>query len=124
MRGHGPKPCLYLASNHHKKNPWGAVIMKKTFLTVALASALGLGVVGATVGAAPVAYKAPKGPGGHPDLNGVWRVGNSANWDIEPHAAKPAIQMRDGPVVPVPAKAVVALGAIGAVPAGMGVVLD
>ena len=32
-------------------------------------------------------YKAPRGPDGrHPDLNGVWQVMNSANWDIEPHA--------------------------------------
>ena len=97
--------------------------MKKTILTVALAGLLGLGVAGASLGQLPTAYKAPKGPGGHPDLNGVWRVGNGAMWDIEPHAAKPAIQMRDGPVVPVPAKSVVALGAFGAVPAGMGVVL-
>jgi hypothetical protein len=47
---------------------------------------------------------------------------NTANWDIEPHAARAALMMRQGPIVPVPAKMVVAMGAIGAVPAGMGVV--
>ena len=68
-------------------------------------------------------YKAPRGPDGkHPDLNGVWQVMNSAGWDIEPHAARAALQLRPGPFVPVPAKAVVALGAVGAVPAGLGIV--
>lgn len=72
---------------------------------------------------AAAAYKAPRGPDGkHPDLNGVWQAMNSANWDIEPHAARAALQMRPGPYNPVPAKAVVALGAVGAVPGGMGIV--
>jgi len=69
------------------------------------------------------AYKAPRGPDGkHPDLNGVWQVMNTAGWDIEPHSARAALQMRPGPFNPVPAKAVVALGAVGAVPAGLGIV--
>jgi hypothetical protein len=68
------------------------------------------------------AYRAPRGPGGHPDLNGVWQVLNTANYDIEPHAARPALAVRPGPAGPVPAKAVLALGAVGAVPAGAGVV--
>ncbi len=72
---------------------------------------------------AAVAYKAPRGPDGkHPDLNGVWQALNTAGWDIEPHAARAALQLRPGPFVPVPAKAVVALGAVGAVPAGLGIV--
>jgi len=73
--------------------------------------------------AAAPAYKAPRGPDGkHPDLNGVWQVMNTANYNIEPHASSAALQMRPGPVVPVPAKEVVALGAVGSVPAGLGVV--
>src|ERR1700730_671799 len=60
--------------------------------------------------------------GGHPNFSGVWSVMNTANWDIEPHLASAALELRAGPVVPVPAKAIVALGAVGAVPAGMGVV--
>ncbi len=72
---------------------------------------------------AAATYKAPRGPDGkHPDLNGVWQAMNTAGWDIEPHAARAALQLRPGPVVPVPAKAVVALGAVGAVPAGLGIV--
>ena len=98
--------------------------MKKTILTVALAGLLTVGVAGVGMGQLPAAGYVPTKVGTHPDLNGVWRVGNSANWDLEPHAAKPALQMRAGPVVPVPAKGVVALGAVGSVPAGMGVVLD
>jgi len=69
------------------------------------------------------AYRAPRGPDGkHPDLNGVWQVMNTANFNIEPHASSAALQMRPGPVVPVPAKEVLALGAVGSVPAGLGVV--
>jgi hypothetical protein len=69
------------------------------------------------------AYKAPRGPDKiHPDLNGVWQVMNTAGWNIEPHAASAALQMRAGPYGPVPAKEVLALGAVGAVPAGLGVV--
>jgi hypothetical protein len=47
---------------------------------------------------------------------------NTANYNLEPHGAQAAMAFREGPVVPVPAKEVVALGAIGAVPAGLGVV--
>jgi hypothetical protein len=74
-----------------------------------------------TAAAAP--YKAPRGPDGvHPDLNGVWQVLNTANYNIEAHPASAALQLRPGPYVPVPAAEVVALGAIGAVPAGIGIV--
>src|SRR5438094_48062 len=53
-------------------------------------------------------YKAPRAAGGKPDLNGIWQALGTANWDLQDHAARP------GPVV--------AMGAIGAVPAGQGVV--
>jgi hypothetical protein len=65
---------------------------------------------------------APRGPGGHPDLNGVWQVLNTANYDVLPHPARAALALRPGPNGAVPATAVVALGAVGAVPAGLGVV--
>src|SRR5438067_8896085 len=56
------------------------------------------------------AYRAPRFPGTqNPDLNGVWQAMNSASWDLESHAAGPA---------PFPALT----GAIGAQPAGQGVV--
>lgn len=60
--------------------------------------------------------------GGKPDLNGIWQAINTANWDIQAHNAKPALAMRPGPVVPVPAKEVLAFGAVGAIPAGFGIV--
>ncbi len=45
---------------------------------------------------------------GKPNLNGIWQVINTANWDIQGHAAQ--------------AGQVVALGATGAEPAGLGIV--
>jgi len=93
--------------------------MNRTVAALALA---GMMLAGAQAHAA-AAYTAPRGPDGvHPDLNGVWQAMNTANWDVEPHAARAALQMRAGPVIPVPAKEVVALGAVGSVPAGPGVV--
>ena len=68
-------------------------------------------------------YVAPRGPGGKPDLNGTWQAMNRANYDLMHHPAKAALAFREGPVGPVPAKEVVALGAVGAVPAGFGVVV-
>jgi hypothetical protein len=67
-------------------------------------------------------YVPPRLSDGKPDFNGVWQVLNTANFNLEPHAAQAAMALREGPVVPVPAKEVVALGAVGAVPAGLGVV--
>jgi hypothetical protein len=59
---------------------------------------------------------------GKPDMNGIWQAINTANWDIQAHSAKPALAMRPGPVVPIPAKEVIAFGAVGAIPSGLGVV--
>jgi hypothetical protein len=80
-------------------------------------------LVGTHASAQPAAYRAPRIPGTNiPDFNGVWRVLNTANYNIEAHPASAALQLRPGPYVPVPAAEVVALGAIGAVPAGIGIV--
>ncbi|MCB1685496.1 MAG: hypothetical protein KDI31_13455 [Pseudomonadales bacterium] len=68
-------------------------------------------------------YKPAKGPDGKsPDLNGIWQTMNEANWDLELHLARPSLQVREGPHGPVPAKVTLAMGAVGAVPPGMGVV--
>ena len=67
-------------------------------------------------------YRAPRGPGGKADFNGIWQALNEANYDLEAHTARPALGLRPGPYGPVPAAPVLALGAVGAVPPGMGVV--
>jgi hypothetical protein len=54
------------------------------------------------------AYKAPRTADGHPNLNGIWQAMNTANWDLEAHAARLGL--------------VVALGAEGAEPGGLSVV--
>jgi len=54
------------------------------------------------------AYRAPRTAGGQPDLNGIWQALNTANWDIQGHAASAG---------PLPQ-----LGAIGAIPPGLSVV--
>src|ERR1700744_6245566 len=68
--------------------------------------------------ASPAAGTAGKGRtaqpatlGGHPNLNGVWQVMNTADWDPRPHDAGQA---------PVAAEK---LGAWGAVPPGLGVIV-
>jgi hypothetical protein len=69
-------------------------------------TAFQLGVIPTASGAE--ADKAPRTADGKPNLNGIWQTLNTANWDLQEHAA------RSGPVV--------ALGAAGAVPAGLSVV--
>jgi hypothetical protein len=68
------------------------------------------GVVILALAAAPAVGQTPRTPDGKPDLNGIWQALNTANWDLEAHAAQPGL--------------VVALGAVGAEPGGPGVVVD
>ncbi|MEZ5938224.1 MAG: hypothetical protein R3C52_08385 [Hyphomonadaceae bacterium] len=108
--------------------------MKKLVSTMVLAVALagcqttaGQGAAESTAPEAADAgaktYAAPRLAGtDKPDLNGVWQVLNTANYNIEAHPASSALQMRPGPYGPVPAAEIVALGAVGAVPAGVGIV--
>ena len=77
-----------------------------------------------TRGQAPAEYRAPRMADGHPNLNGIWQAVNTANWDIQAHGVRPALAVRPGRVAGtmVPAAPVIAFGAVGAVPAGFGIV--
>jgi hypothetical protein len=90
----------------------------------ALAAAGAGGALLAATTSEATATDIPRRADGRPDLNGTWRVMNRANYDLETHSARAAMALREGPVNPVPAKEVLALGAVGAVPAGLGVVVD
>jgi hypothetical protein len=79
-------------------------------------------------------YRVTRTADGAPDLNGIWQALNTANFDIQGHPARPAMAIipasprTDAPglvratPVDLPAPAVRALGAVGGVPAGSGVV--
>ena len=79
-------------------------------------------------------YRPSRTADGKPDLNGIWQALNTANYDIEAHAARPALALIPAPPrngvpglvratpVELPAPAVRALGAVGGVPAGESVV--
>ena len=64
----------------------------------------------------------PRTPSGKPDFNGIWQALMNANDNLEPAAPKAANHLVPGYFVPVPGPEVVALGAVGAVPASFGVV--
>src|SRR6266849_5543084 len=106
----------------------GVSHVRKTLSTVIIATIAAAGgavlAVMATplAGQPPAAYRAPRTPDGKPDLNGIWQAVNEANYDLETHMARPAMQLRAGPYGPVPAAPVLALGAVGSVPPGLGVV--
>jgi hypothetical protein len=78
-------------------------VKKPALISITIAAMLA-----ATAVAQIATYRAPKGPDGHADLNGVWQALGSANWDLEDHSAQA------GPLWQ--------LGAIGAEPPGMSVV--
>ena len=73
--------------------------------TAAVLAVLWLGMI-RTAGQAP-GFAPPRGPDGHPKLDGIWQALNTANWDIQDHS------QRAGPTQ---------LGAIASTPGGIGIV--
>jgi hypothetical protein len=77
--------------------------------------------------AAPASAAGPDAPGriaGKPDFNGIWEANNTANWDLQTHQARPMVgQPGLTPGSVVLAAPVVALGTLGWVPGGLGVVV-
>lgn len=62
-------------------------------------------------------------PDGRPDFSGIWQTTSTANWDLQTHTARPLVaQPGVYDDVPVLAAPVVALGTVGWVPPGVGVV--
>ncbi|HYS27380.1 MAG TPA: hypothetical protein VEP46_17340 [Vicinamibacterales bacterium] len=79
--------------------------------------------------AAPPSVPAASAPigrqaNGKPDFSGIWQANNTANWDLVTHEAMPARVMQAGvhQLSSVPAAPLLALGAVGGVPPGVGVV--
>jgi len=80
----------------------------KELVVGGIVASLTLGTINACTPAEPDAASFVRMPDGRPNLNGIWAASNTANWNLETHAAK------QGPVA--------LLGAAFSVPGGLGVV--
>ena len=99
------------------------------YIAVALVAAVAGGIL--TVSSVRLSGQAnrperPERIEGRPNFSGIWQANNEANWDLESHAARPAMITQPG-VYPyeyarLPAPPVVALGAVASVPGSLGVV--
>jgi hypothetical protein len=108
-----------------KMRSWG-----KGWVIAASAAAVTAGLFSLITQSAPqasaAAVTAPSGLGriaGKPDFSGIWEANNTANWDLQTHKARPMVAqpgLLPGSVVL--AAPVLALGSIGWVPGGLGVV--
>lgn len=82
--------------------------MKPSILTVVVILSVALSTFSMFLSAQDLGYEVSLDPWGNPDLNGIWQAIGTAHWDLETH------ESRAGPIWQ--------LGAIGAIPGGMGVV--
>lgn len=100
---------------------WG-----KGWTIAVLAAALTAGVfslMSQTPAPAPAAKGGRPRIAGKPDFSGIWEANNTANWDLQTHNARPMVgQPGLTPGSAVLAAPVLALGSIGWVPSGLGVV--
>src|SRR5437762_13997374 len=98
----------------------------------AIVTAVGMGgllaaihhqAAGQTPGPQGTAPQSRRTADGRPDFSGIWEANNTANWDLQTHAARPMVAqpgfVANSVVLAAP---VVALGSIGWVPGGLGVV--
>ena len=69
---------------------------------------LSLALLAPLAAAQDAAYRAPRDGYGNPDFNGIWQAMGTAHWDLETH------ESRAGPLWQ--------LGALGAIPGGIGIV--
>ena len=83
--------------------------LRGTMIGVAAAVAVAVLLVTVQSVAGQANYRAPRTAAGNPDLNGIWQTLGSAYFNLEGHSAS------ESPVL--------ATGALGAIPAGLGVVV-
>ena len=95
-----------------------AIVTAVAVGSLAVLAAITIPLIGQTSGPSKTMRLAD----GRPDLNGIWQALNEANYDLQPHMARPAMALRAGPYGALPAAPVLALGAVGSVPPGLGVV--
>lgn len=107
--------------------------MRNRFRDAMLVSVTTVIVMGGSLTVMPTAGQAPgarraapqlrRTVGGKPDFSGIWQANSTAHWDLQTHEARPmAAQAGVYPDVPVLGAPVVALGSLGWMPPGLGVV--